>query len=191
MKHTFSFFFLTVLSSIALAYTPQRFSKGDVERLVSSGKVRSVEGFLKALAWEGRDAFLANYVLMFHSRSLQEASFTEPRVIMFSNGDEFVITFGGSQETLEMMGFDRKERAFKFFEVDFTKPPIEAVSSDNPKKCLTCHRSDPRPNWEPYFFWPGMYGGIDDEFTSQIAYLSGKYGEDFLQHLSRSERASF
>src|SRR5262249_27278095 len=35
-------------------------------------------------------------------------------------------------------------------------------SEANPSRCLGCHSaSDPRPNWEPYNQWPGMYGGND------------------------------
>ena len=114
---------------------------------------------------------------------------------MFSREDEFVITFnsdpsqeGGNQ--LEMMEFDREKRAFKFFEVDFDRPPLEALSEVNPGKCLFCHREDPRPNWDNYFFWRGMYGGDDDKFTSNIAYLAHKYGADLNEDaITDSEKA--
>ena len=152
--------------------------------MVYSGDIRSVESFLKALAKSDKRVFLENYVFMFSSRSRQDADFQRPRAIMFSVEDEFVISFnadpsqeGGNQ--LEMMEFDRQKRAFKFFEVDFDKSPREAVSEVNPRRCLSCHKNDPRPNWEHYFFWPGMYGGIDDGLTVDITYLEGKYGKHF------------
>ena len=162
MKYILSFF----VATLTLAQNSERFSRESVKKILDSGEVRSVKSFLEFLSKSKHNEFLENYVLMFHSRSLQSASFESPRAIMFSKEDEFIIAFNGdsSQEgghQLEMMEFDRKEKAFKFFEVDFKKPPLQAVSDFNPPKCLSCHRGpDPRPNWENYFFWPGMYGEL-------------------------------
>ncbi|MBY0384770.1 hypothetical protein K2X05_06385, partial [bacterium] len=55
----------------------------------------------------------------------------------------------------------------------------------NPAKCLECHQSphrgnvDPRPNWEPYNFWPGTYASVDEEIQPKLKpnyedFLSGK-----------------
>ena len=163
-----------------------RFSRDDVIEMISSGNITSVEKMLEALAKAGKDEFFKNYVLMFHSRSLQKASFESPRVIMFSDEDEFVMAFDGEGKQMEMMEFDRDERAFKFFEVDFEKDPLQAVSLMNPSKCLDCHlRPDPRPNWDHYPFWAGMYGGFDDGYTRTIIELQERYGESFAQNPER------
>ena len=193
MKYILSF----CVATLILAQGSERFSRENVKKILDSGEVRSVKSFLEFLSKSKHRVFLENYVLMFHSPSLQSASFESPRAIMFSREDEFVIAFNGDSSKkggnqLEMMEFDREERAFKFFEVDFDKPLLQALSDFNPPKCLSCHRGpDPRPNWEPYFFWPGMYGGVDDELTVHIAYLTREYGKDFAQTIPPSERVVF
>lgn len=40
--------------------------------------------------------------------------------------------------------------------------PNVSFSKPNPGKCLQCHGANPRPNWQPYFIWPGFYGSDDD-----------------------------
>ena len=161
------------------------FSRDNIATMASSGEVRSVEDMLDALFATQGEKFLRSYVLMFHSRSVQDASFENPRVLLFSEKDEFVVTFNGESNQIEMMVFDREDRKFKFFEIDFEKPPLERVSNVNPQKCMGCHGlgspNDPRPHWEPYPVWPGMYGGFDDNLTVSITYYQDMFGKDFIQ----------
>ena len=103
-----------------LAQGSDRFSRDAVKEILTSGEVRSVESFLEFLSQSKYKEFLENYVLMFHSRSLQSASFENPRAIMFSPEDEFVIAFNGdsSQDNgnqLEMMEFDRTKEGIQVF----------------------------------------------------------------------------
>jgi hypothetical protein len=43
-------------------------------------------------------------------------------------------------------------------------------SGENARMCLSCHRQDPRPIWEAYPIWPGIYGQADDVLGSTTGY---------------------
>lgn len=153
-------------SSLSAAPNLDQLDYKTLRALVEAEQLASIDALLGLLPLE----FRASYTLMHKSRSLQEASPLEPRVIMFNRDASFVLTFNGSPAQrggakLEMMQFDATERAFTFYEISFpegdaTKQLI--FSEKNPRACVACHQSDPRPNWEPYFAWPGAYGSEDD-----------------------------
>ncbi len=130
----------------------------------------------------------ANFVLMFKSRSLQEATYLAPRVILYSPQSDFIMTFNGDKsqegfESIETVRFIHSENRFIFEEILFDgdlKSRMEFLSQKgetqranylldrstrtgpNPPVCRACHQSDPRPNWEHYSFWPGAYGQFDN-----------------------------
>ncbi len=69
---------------------------------------------------------------------------------------------------LEIIQYRKDQRAFEFRTIDFQEDGSPAVFSEkNPVLCLTCHRKDPRPNWEHYSIWPGAYGEEDDRLISR------------------------
>lgn len=119
------------------------------------------------------ETFYNNYVLMYRSRSLQDASPIYPRAILFGRTAKFIMAFNGHEEqkgfnNLEMIQYREATNKWEFRELTFFKDKAPVVSEANPKKCLECHQSpkrqniDPRPNWEPYNFWPGAYASVDD-----------------------------
>ncbi len=134
--------------------------------------------------------FFQNYVLMYRSRSLQEASPLFPRAIVFGRSARFIMAFNGHVKQkgfsqLEIIQFRQATHRWEFREITFfdEKPPT--FSAANPAKCLECHQSprrttvDPRPNWEPYNFWPGAYGSVDSTIEPVLKadyekYVSGK-----------------
>ena len=85
-----------------------------------------------------------------------------------------------------MVQFNQKKRAFEFFEANFSKRPSQVVSKINPSRCLACHRNDPRPNWDHYFFWPGAYGGDDDLIQRAVYKLSNVIGNNYLDEIALS-----
>ncbi len=116
--------------------------------------------------------FLRHYVLMYRSRSLQDASPLFPRAIVFGRSARFILAFNGHEKqkgynNLEIIQFRDKEHRWEFREITFSAEKPPTFSEANPKKCLECHQSprrenvDPRPNWEPYNFWPGAYASVD------------------------------
>lgn len=158
----------------------QQYKYSDVSTMLKEEKSFSYEEFLQSLTGKkisNLEEFISslpeemkkNYVLIYESKSLQSAQFQKPRVILRSPLSEVMITFtdpeGSSNQhdqNVELMYWDKTERAFKMKEITFDKGTYK-VSETNPSKCLECHGSDPRPNWEPYSTWAGVYGG-DAEF---------------------------
>lgn len=125
--------------------------------------------------WKERDPLLFRYYLLaYRSRSLQEASPENPRAIIFHPSTDFAAAFNGhpSQKgfnQIELYRFNYQQNKFEFYELSFLENQKPKLSEANPRKCLDCHQSlgrkdvDPRPNWEPYFMWPGFYGSTGEK----------------------------
>ncbi|MEQ1879057.1 MAG: hypothetical protein ABL958_20625, partial [Bdellovibrionia bacterium] len=152
----------------------QAFTFEDLAAIIKSGNVKSIEQLLPLLPEELR----ADYVLMYRSRSLQDASFENPRAIMFGKDARLVLSFNGDPShkgfsEIEAIQYREKEARFEFREIQFGARVD--ISAANPAKCLKCHQAatrtgvDPRPNWEPYSFWPGAYGAADGFFKPSLS----------------------
>jgi cytochrome c2 len=137
-----------------------------LQKLIVEKDVDSVEAVIDLLP---KEMLNDNYILMYKSRSLQEASFTQPRVISYSPSTQFILTFNGGSpkmaghNSIEIIQYREKEQKFEFREIQFVDNQAK-ISEANPQKCLQCHQSnnrkniDMRPNWEPYNIWPGAFG---------------------------------
>ncbi len=141
----------------------------------SARDIDPVDAFIGTLP----ESIRANPVFVYRSGSLQGASFESPRVILGdakkydpSYGSDTIYTFNGDPahagyERIEAMEFDAAAARFKFFELTFDGQGNPVRSMDNPPQCMGCHRGpDPRPNWESYDFWTGIYGSNDDRLQS-------------------------
>ncbi|MEQ1876649.1 MAG: hypothetical protein ABL958_08380 [Bdellovibrionia bacterium] len=174
------FLFLSVAISIQSAaqstYYNTKSSDFTFEKLTSiieRGRVQDIESLLSELPQEFRNEFVAVY----NSRSLQEASFENPRIIMFGTDASLIVSFNGDRsqkgfDRLEVIQFREKTARFEFRELIFDGKSAPSISAANPLKCLKCHQSpvrndvDPRPNWEPYFSWPGVFGSNDGNVST-------------------------
>jgi hypothetical protein len=134
-----------------------------LQSLVQGQDLGSIEQLLAALPALQR----GNYTLMFASRSLQGASFLNPRVILFGPDARFIITFNGDPgqrgfRALETMEFDDSRSEFQLRELTFPEQPGGAaqvlVSEVNPPRCARCHGTPARPVWDTFPLWPGAYG---------------------------------
>lgn len=141
----------------------ENFSFASLEALVRAHDAGTVEELLAALP----EAQRRDYALMFDSRSLQAASFENPRVILYGPDARFVLTFNGSAaqggfRLLETLEFDAAAREFRLRELEFPERPGGAagvrVSETNPERCMRCHGNPPRPLWDSFPLWPGAYG---------------------------------
>jgi len=109
----------------------------------------------------------SRYVLVYKSRSLQEASFTEPRVVLFDKYAKAIVTFNGGTsyvggaDTVETMRFDDQRNVFELREIEFVNGKAK-LSETNPNLCLKCHGINPRPLWDDYSLWAGVYGSEND-----------------------------
>ncbi len=131
----------------------------------------TVEEFLSD--WKKADPLVFRfYLLAFRSRSLQSSTPQAPRAILFSPAADFMASFNSHSalrgaRNIEIIRFDHTTEKFEFRELSFDLNNRPTLSETNPQKCLECHQSltrtdvDPRPNWEPYFMWPGFFGMTD------------------------------
>lgn len=132
-----------------------------MRQLIESRHIRSIATLVAALP----ESYIAHHALMFDSRSPQEATFENPRAVVYGSDATFVIAFNGTPSqrgyaALDTMEFDRKAARFVFREIVFPEGTAEEpqFSEDNPASCLACHGSPPRPIWDAYPLWPGAYG---------------------------------
>lgn len=128
--------------------------------LLSTHKITSPDDLVRLLPVPLR----TYYTLVFQSRSLQGASYANPRVILFGNDATLVVTFNGDAtergyDAIETMDFDAVTSTFRFREIQFNgaaAPPT--VSEVNPPLCTACHGTPARPIWDTPPSWPGAYG---------------------------------
>ena len=142
---------------------PAAFDFASLQSLLQREHIDSVERLLAALPAAQR----THYALMFESRSLQSASFDNPRVILFGPDARFIVTFNGNPaqrgfNTVETMEFDDQTKQFRLRELLFAVPSAEpgtvVVSEPNPRRCARCHGTPAQPVWDTLPLWPGAYG---------------------------------
>lgn len=148
-----------------------------IDSFKESIELNNADTVEKALSLVPKD-FFENYVLVYRSRSLQDSSFEYPRVIAFGKSARFVLAFNGHKDqkgfnSIETIQFRENEQKWEFSEITFSGNGLPTFET-NPTKCLECHQSpsrtdiDMRPNWEPYNFWPGVYGSVDDTIEPKL-----------------------
>jgi hypothetical protein len=108
-----------------------------------------------------------NYTLLFNSKSTQRSSLENPRAILFGNDAKLILTFNGDPKhngykTLEISEFNDQLDRFELHQIDFSQAKPK-ISEMNPKKCLVCHTAEVKPIWSNYPYWPGAFGGNDDD----------------------------
>lgn len=158
------FLFFTFL--FPLFAQASEFNYEELVALITKNQIKTIEDLLKLknLPLELR----SNIVAIYSSRSTQGASFEHPRILSFSKGAKFVMAFNGDPKqkghlNLEIIQFREHDKSFELREISFQAKGKGAptFSPANPQRCLKCHGPDPRPNWEHYFRWPGVYGSTD------------------------------
>jgi hypothetical protein len=145
----------------------------DLQEIIRTNHVNTIAELLPHLSSQMKRQF----TLVMKSRSLQEGSPEYPRVILYGDNAKLLLAFNGDSKQLgydrmEVIQYRDQEAKFEFFEIQFPEKDDEGkplnnlsepkFSSANQAKCLSCHTSDPRPNWEHYFTWPGVFMGADD-----------------------------
>jgi hypothetical protein len=133
-----------------------------LSQAIAAQHVGSVEELLAELPADLR----THYSLVFSSRSLQAASFENPRAVLFGSTAQLILTFNGDPsqhgfETVEVMEFDAHANRFIFHEISFSPDktrPAARISDPNPARCVACHDRPTRPIWDVPPAWPGVYG---------------------------------
>lgn len=146
-----------------LGVAPSRAGAQDFASLqaqISAHGITTIEALVQGLPV----ALRAQYTLAFDSRSLQGASYINPRAILFGDDASLVITFNGDPsergyDAVETMEFDASTRSFRFREIRFGEPGAPpTISGSNPARCTACHGTPARPIWDTAPSWPGVYG---------------------------------
>lgn len=144
-------------------------------KTIKSKKLKTIESVINELPPEMKNQ---DYVLMYRSRSLQEATPEAPRAILYTPTASLILSFNGGDKnkkgsnTIEAIQFRRDQKKFEFHEITFDNIHTGSSSGPNPSKCLECHQSptrktvDMRPNWEPYSTWIGAFGSATGDFSS-------------------------
>jgi hypothetical protein len=159
------------------AHPSSAFGYQDLETLIRNEDIRSIETLLPRLPLELRGGI----TFMHASRSLQEGSPANPRVLLFGETAELVLSFNGREDQLgydelEVLEFNSKANRFFLRAIQFARNggAKAVISQPNPARCTTCHGTDPRPLWDGYNFWRGAYGSIDDVLNPQPACEPGE-----------------
>lgn len=129
----------------------------------------------------------ANFTLVFATRSAQTSvDPVHPRVVMFGTDARLIVAFTGDPhgrdlDTVEVLRFRDDTRAFELAQFVLPAavrrdPALAAAARDNgapnPRACLKCHGSDPRPIFDTYPVWPGFYGSAQDGFAASPTELA-------------------
>jgi hypothetical protein len=134
-----------------------------LRQLIERDRIDSIEALLADLPEDLR----RSYALVFSSRSLQEATFRDPRAILYGSDGRLILTFNGDAaergyEALESAQYDTVRDRFEFRELRFVAGPdgraTPQVSEANPLRCRRCHGTPARPVWDSSPLWPGAYG---------------------------------
>jgi hypothetical protein len=167
-----------------------------VERLIRDERPTSLEEFLPLLP----PGYRENFTLVHTSASLQQGSFTDPRVILFGTDGKLLMSFNNDPvhrgaRTLEVFAFDDEAQKFDTHRIHFYRPDYEAgvvplvadavYEETNPVICQGCHGREPRPIFATYSTWPGFYGESDDEIALEGEEEHLDEYEAFLTHSRR------
>jgi hypothetical protein len=158
-----------------------------IKAWMQSENILTIDDFIKKLPAD----LLSEYTLMHTSQSLHEASFQNPRAILFGDKAQWIVSFNGNTSQnagrmIEMMIYDAKTKKYAFHEIEFSETDVKV--KENPSKCLSCHGKEPRPIWDHYNRWPGAYGDNDDrfneaEFAELQTFIASASGHPRYQHL--------
>jgi mono/diheme cytochrome c family protein len=149
----------------------------------ASTQPTSVADFIKLLPQGMR----SNFALMTESRSFQESTYQDPRVLMKSENSGVIASFTGhgrgdklrGSEKMEFIVWNGPEARYDFYEVDFpTEDPYKDPATlteaqkrptvkQNPASCLNCHGSS-------------VGTGDTLDLNGEIKYVQGALGDKVL-----------
>ena len=188
----FSRYLCVALCLLPLLSKASEVNYSDLVTLIKDKNILSIDQLLPNLPL----AYRSNYNLVYASRSLQPASAQFPRVIIFGHDARLMMAFSGNPkgpkaDSLELIEFQLQTAKFVFREIRFpTKPDEKVVFDEAPTTCILCHKKDSRPNWDPFHFWPGVYGSISRRGITTIekGAQEDKFYQSFLNENARHGR---
>jgi hypothetical protein len=163
----------------------------DLENLISNQKVTSIDQLLPLLP----EKMKKNSLLIYNSHALHTELVTAltPRIVLFNKDGSLVMTVSRSltddlktqgQDQIEVLNFNSETARFEMRALAFNGkdlPPLGEKAQVNPATCLACHGENPRPIFQDYNAWPGIYGSFSaagasvngtPEYKSLTAFLN-------------------
>lgn len=163
------------------------------KKIVTEGQLTTIDQVIPLLPAEYRK----NSVLVYDSHGMHQdlVSFETPRAILFNENASMMISFHqhpGAEEIkkghdrFELICFNQKTWLFEFYDVvmDGKRTPFKDYEPElNPKSCLKCHGSNPRPILQDYNAWPGFYGSFSQAGSSAAGSIEK---EKFLSFIAKA-----
>ena len=148
MPWTFTLRCAVILVCAATRAVAADFDFAALRSLIETRHIQSVDELLPAVPPPMR----YRYTLVFASRSLQQASYSDPRVVLYGTDARLVLTFNGQPTqrgyaVLEALEFGPDKR-FRLHEIRFPSPGSRDgvfFSAPDPATCQTCHGQPARP----------------------------------------------
>lgn len=140
-------------------------SVGQIDQHLRQNGAASVDDFVRVADPQMR----RRPVPMPFTRSNQQASLAEPRIILYHPSGEFFLAFDGRGTTVEMIHL--KGTRYEFARVDFASGSPVWASAHEVESCYACHAKGARsleearmiahPIFDNYPDWPDAYGHSD------------------------------
>ncbi len=187
------------LSLSTLGVAKATFTEKSLDQLIRKNKVTTIDQLVKVLPSD----LLKNPMLVYDSHALdvERVSMESPRVILFNEDASLILAFtknpgadviSRGKDKLELISFTaQKKFIFKAVPFDGKKTPSLASAEKNPRVCLACHGTEPRPIFNDYNAWPGFYGSFGTRGYAAKGTLEHAGLENFLQkkpNLSRYDQ---
>lgn len=148
------------------------FSEQEIIDAGESDQVKNINDFLQQIP----EGTLETFTLVFDSRSAQGVGVSKqwPRVIRSSADGKLTMSYtcnpnSPSYGSVEVLAWDEKKKKFNMTHIDLKKAK-KPRHEKNPKSCMNCHSkgvpNDPKPIWDPYPEWKGVYGGFAERMSS-------------------------
>ena len=164
-------------------------SLAEYKKLLIHAEVNSIENLVDLST-----QILGSSVLVYDSNSMHgpTTDALNPRVLSFSEyNSNVVMAWNGKSDFVETMSYEPEDLSFVFNKITFNESGLN-ISKDNPPECLGCHQPgrdfsmdpDPRPIWDPYPFWFGVYGAIFEserrDVLSQTTEALSENGQSYI-----------
>jgi hypothetical protein len=143
------------------AYTGPLTIEG-VKKFVTDHGISTPEDLLSRLPARIRE----NFTLIHDSHSLQAKCADEknPRILMFSVQDRFVMAFTNKKSPAECLDPEMMQSmpdgSIHFESIKMTQEEFSHKAGQKAVSCSDCH--NPSPKWKSYPRWDGNYGSSDD-----------------------------
>ena len=169
------------------------FDFGALRNLIETNDVKTVNELVPLLPERMR----RNALFVYDSHALKTHLVTpeSPRVILFNEDSSLILALtrnpgaeavARGEDTLEIISMNPSSHRYEMRDLEFNgkaNPFAEAEPEVNPPLCSSCHGANPRPIFEAYNAWPGLFGSFSQKGgaaagTPEYAFINRFLAED-------------